>query len=136
MDFEKPYPTPTPTSEPYWSALRDDRVLLQKCQACGSWNFYPRSHCSHCLSPELEWLEVSGTGTLYTYTIAHQPTAPHFADEVPQILCMVTLDEGVRLTSTLVNVEPNQIRVNMPLKPYFDHINESTTLLRFEPADA
>ncbi len=86
MNFDKPLPTPTPTSAPFWDGLKDGVVKLQKCDDCGVWVFYPRSRCSNCLSDALEWHEVSGNGTLYTFTIARQPTSPHFASEVPQRL--------------------------------------------------
>jgi hypothetical protein len=82
----------------------------------------------------LSWHTVSGRGTLYTFTIARQPTSPHFADDVPQHLAVVELDEGVRVTSTLVNVAEEDIRIGMPLKPVFDRVSDEATLLRFEPA--
>ena len=134
MDFNKPLPTPTPTSAPFWDALKEGVVKLQKCDDCGAWVFYPRSRCSNCLSDALEWHEVSGTGTLYTFTIARQPTSPHFASEVPQRLAVVELDEGVRLTTTLVNVADADIRIGMRLRPYFDPVADEITLLRYQPA--
>jgi uncharacterized OB-fold protein len=131
----KPLPVPTPTSRPYWDGLREHQVRIQKCTACGRFVFYPRSNCPYCLSPELEWRRVSGNGTLYTFTIARRPTAPPFADEVPQKIAVVELDEGPRLTTTLVNVEPDAIRIGMRVSPVFDDIDGTEiTLLRFEPA--
>lgn len=134
MKFEPPLPLPTPVTQPFWDGLREGRVCIQRCAACRSWVFYPRSRCHRCLSERLAWHDVSGTGTLYTYTIARQPTAPHFVDEVPQRLAVVELDEGVRLTSTLVNVADDEIRIGMRLKPVFDRVSDAVTLLRYEPA--
>jgi uncharacterized OB-fold protein len=133
MNFEKPLPTPTPTSAPFWDGLREGVIKLQKCNECGIWVFYPRSRCSGCLSDSLEWREVSGNATLYTYTIARQPTSPHFATEVPQHLAVVELDEGVRLTTTLVNVREGDIQIGMRLKPYFEPVTDDVTLLRYQP---
>ena len=132
--FTKPLPQVTPTTQPYWDALKEEIVKIQYCESCGTHIFYPRSHCPSCLSPKLDWREISGKGTLHTFTVTSQPTAPHFADEVPQLLAMVDLDVGVRMTSTLKNVEPSEIKVGMSLKPYFDHMKEGITLLRFQPA--
>ncbi len=134
MNFDKPLPTPTPTSAPFWAALVQGTVKLQRCADCNSWVFYPRSRCPGCLSDALNWHEVPGTGCLYTFTIARQPTAPHFSDEVPQRLAVVELDEGVRLTSTLVNVADDDIKIGMRLRPYFDRVTDDVTLLRFQPA--
>ena len=109
-------------------------VKLQRCNDCSAWVFYPRSRCSSCLSDALEWREVSGRGTLYTYTIARQPTSPHFASEVPQRLAVVELDEGVRLTTTFVDVADDAIEIGMLLEPVFEPISDEITLLRYRPA--
>lgn len=133
MKFDPPLPLPTPVTQPFWDGLREGKVRLQRCGDCDAWVFYPRSRCHHCLSERLEWQDVSGAGSLYTYTIARQPTSPHFADQVPQHLAVVELEEGVRLTSTLVNVADDDIRVGMRLKPVFDRVSDEVTLLRYEP---
>ena len=134
VQLEKPLPQPTPVTRPFWDALAEGRIRIQRCQDCSGWVFYPRSHCSHCLSERLEWREVSGAATLYTFTITHQATAPFFADEVPQRLAVVELAEGVRMTSTLVDVADADIRIGMRLKPVFDHVSADVTMLRFAPA--
>ena len=132
MDLTKPYPTPTPTTAPFWDGLRDERVMIQRCADCGTWVFYPRSNCSNCLGPNLNWHEVSGEGKIHTFTVTRQPTSPHFADEVPQLIAMIELNEGVRLTTTLVENDPDQIAVGAAVKPVFDHVSEDITLLRFQ----
>lgn len=132
--FEKPLPLVTPTTKPYWDGLNEGIVKLQYCGSCDKHIFYPRSHCPTCLTQQLDWKEISGEGTLHTFTITSQPTAPHFADEVPQMLAMVDLDVGVRMTSTLTNVEPENIKVGMRVKPFFDTLSDDVTLLRFQPA--
>ena len=133
MDLVKPIPRPSPTTRPFWDGLNERKVQIQRCDGCDSWVFYPRTRCPSCLSDLLIWREVSGQGVLYTYTLARQPTAPHFADETPQQLAVVELDEGVRMTSTLVNVEPSDIVIGMRLRPYFDQVTDAVTLLRYQP---
>ncbi|MFN8624413.1 MAG: OB-fold domain-containing protein [Candidatus Binatia bacterium] len=133
--MEKPFPIPTPTSKPFWDALAAHRVRIQQCRACHGWIFYPRIVCPRCWGADLEWKDIAGTGTLYTFTIGRKPTHPLFADEVPQRLAVVQLDEGPRLTTTLVNVQESDIRVGMRLKPFFDDIAaRNVTLLRYQPA--
>ena len=133
MDLVKPIPRPSTTTRPFWDGLNERKVQIQRCDGCDSWVFYPRTRCPSCLSDLLIWREVSGQGVLYTYTLARQPTAPHFADETPQQLAVVELDEGVRMTSTLVNVEPTDIVIGMRLRPYFDQVTDAVTLLRYQP---
>jgi uncharacterized OB-fold protein len=129
----KPRPQPTPVSQPFWDALRDERVELQRCADCGRWVYYPRSRCPACLSDRLRWTVVDGSGTVYTFTVAEQATAPPFADEVPQLLAVVELAEGVRMSTTLVDVDPVDIAIGMPVAPVFDHGDDGITLLRFRP---
>jgi uncharacterized OB-fold protein len=129
----KPRPLPTPVSQPFWDALRDERVVLQRCDACDRWVYYPRARCPGCLSDQLTWTTVGGLGTVYTFTVAEQPTAPPFADEVPQLLAVVELTEGVRVSTTLVDVDRDALAVGLPVEPVFDHGDDGLTLLRFRP---
>ena len=133
MTSIRPLPVPTPNSEPFWQGLANHQVTLQQCDDCDAWVFYPRSHCNHCLSPHLNWREVRGNGTVYSFTIARRPTAPQFADEIPQLIVVVELEEGVRMNAVIVNVAPEALRVGMAVKPVF-HMHDGATLLYFEPA--
>ncbi len=135
MTLEKPIPYATPISEPFWQALREKQIRIQHCAACDAWIFYPRSHCPGCLSRELTWKTASGGAQLHTFTISRIPTVPMFKDEVPQFIAVVELDEGVRLTSTLVDAEEDQIAVGMRLLPVFAEVEGGEgVLLRFRPA--
>jgi hypothetical protein len=135
--MEKPMPVPTPTTQPFWDGLRQHKVLLQYSPSTDRWVFYPRVLAPRTLSDDLEWREVSGGGTLYTYTVARRPTAPPWADAVPQLLAVVELDEGPRISTELVNVEPEQIKIGMRVRPVFaDGRDEAVTLLHYEPAPA
>jgi uncharacterized protein len=129
-----PRPEPTPTTAPFWDALAGDRVVLQRCGRCQAWVHHPRSRCPVCLADALAWHEVAGTGVVHTFTVARYPTAPPFADQVPQLLAVVELDEGVRMTTTLVDVDPEAVRIGMAVAPVFDHGADGRTLLRFRPS--
>ena len=134
--MKKPYPVPTPDSRPFWNSLAEQKILLKHCRDCDCVFHYPRVTCPNCLSSDLDWKQASGQGTLYTYTISRRPTHPLFADEVPQFMAVVELEEGPRITSTLLNVPEDKIQIGMALTPVFEHNEkEKITLLRFQPAD-
>ncbi|WP_341643835.1 bifunctional OB-fold nucleic acid binding domain-containing protein/MaoC family dehydratase [Thauera sp. SDU_THAU2] len=136
MSSNKPMPTPTGISAPFWNGLKEGRVTIPQCQSCGHWVFFPRRHCDKCWSQDLEWKEVKGTGTLYTYTLTRVPTMPDFADEMPQKMAVVELDEGVRINTTLIGLDEAEIAVGMRLKPVIDTVaTDGTALLRFTAAD-
>ncbi len=126
----KPRPYPTPTTRPFWEALAERHVLLQRCNACGAWNHYPRHRCVACLSDDLGWEEVSGEGTIFTFTIARTPVTPHFADEVPQLLAIVELDEGPHLSSVIVDASPEDLAVGRRVVPVFEQGDDGITLLK------
>lgn len=133
--MDKPLPTPTPTTQPFWDGLRRHKVLVQYSPSSDRWVFYPRVLAPRTLADDLEWREVSGAGTLYTYTVARQPTAPPWAGSVPQLLAIVELDEGPRVTSELVNCRPEDVKVGMKVRPVFvDQEGADVTLLFYEPA--
>lgn len=132
MSSNKPMPLATRISQPFWEGLKQGKVLLQHCRSCSGWTFYPRSHCSHCLSDKVEFREVSGKGSLYTYTVARVPTLPEFAGPEPQLMAVIELDEGVRVNSTLVGIRESDLEVGLRVKPVRAKVAEDgTVLLRF-----
>jgi uncharacterized OB-fold protein len=73
--------------------------------------------CPHCHGLEVAVAELSGRGTLYSYAVLHHPRHPAF--DYPVLAALVDLEEGVRLVSNLVDVEPGDIRIGMPLSVTF-----------------
>ena len=133
--MDKPMPEPTPVTKPFWDGLREHKIRIQYSPSADRYVFYPRILAPGTLADDLEWREVSGAGTLYTFTVADRPTAPPWADALPQLLAIVELDEGPRLSSEMVDVAPEALRVGMRVKAVFhDQPGRDITLLRFAPA--
>ena len=132
----RPRPHRTPTSAPFWDGLAAGEVRLQRCDRCGAWVHYPRNRCPSCLSDALGWHVVSGRGRVHTFTIARQPTHAVFRDEVPQLLAVVELEEGVRVTTTLRGIDPDDVRVGLAVVPCFEPGDDGITLLQYQPAPA
>lgn len=136
MSNNKPMPAATEISAPFWEGLKAERLLIQQCNACDHWVFYPRRHCPSCLAHDLTWRDVSGGATLYSFTVARIATLPDFADEMPQKLAVVELDEGVRINTTLVGLDEGEIKIGMRLQPVFAQVDEQDQrLLRFTGLD-
>ncbi len=131
----KPMPIPTPTTQPFWDALAEHRIRIQYSPSTGRYVFYPRILSPGTLADDLEWREISGAGSLYTFTTSYRPVSPHFADDVPQVLAVVQWDEGPRFSTEIVNADPDAIRVGMRVRPVFtDDPDGGVTMLRYEPA--
>jgi uncharacterized OB-fold protein len=134
-DLIKPMPVKTPVSAPFWDALAQHTIKIQYSPSLGKYVFYPRILAPGTLADDLEWREISGLGTLYTYTVAERPVAPPFADDVPQVLAIVEWDEGPHFSTEIVNAAPGDLAVGMRVKPvFFDYPGDDVTMLRYEPA--
>lgn len=128
-------PIPTPITQPFWDATKEHKLLLPKC-ANGHIFYYPRSHCPECLTNEYSWTEASGRGTLYSYTVARRPTSAEFAEDVPYIIASVQLAEGPRMTSWLVEADPDNVKIEGPVELVWDDVSEELALPCFRPATA
>jgi uncharacterized OB-fold protein len=130
----KPLPTPSRESQPYWSGLKEHRLLMQHCDSCDRLQFYPRSGCRTCGSTELSWREMSGEGHIYTYTVIHRAPFAAFAEDVPYVYAVVELDEGPRVVSTVEIDDLDAVHVDQRVRATYDDVTDDVTLLRFVPA--
>jgi uncharacterized OB-fold protein len=73
--------------------------------------------CPSCRSTAHDWLAVAGTGTVYSFAVLHHPQHPAFS--YPVVAALVDLDEGVRLVSNLIDVEPANVAIGMPVEVAF-----------------
>ena len=88
----------------WWDATREGRLLVQRCETCGHHQHYPRVLCTGCGGTDLGFGEASGSGTVVSHTTVHR--APHPDLEPPYVVAIVALDEGPRLLTHLVGVDP------------------------------
>lgn len=131
-DGGRPIPRRTPTSAPYFDAAREGRLSLQRCPRDGFF-FYPRSRCPHCLEADWKWEDVSGRGTVYSYTVDRVGLDPAQRDQLPLIVAIIELDEGPRLTSNLVGTTPEEVSIGQAVEATFEDLG-SETLIHFKPA--
>jgi len=108
---QRPLPTlAEPDTAPFWAATPQHRLIYQVCAACGEIIFYPRRHCTGCLSMDLHWHDSAGSGTVYTYTVIRQHGLPYFRSRLPYVVGFIDLDEGFRLMAE-IDAPPDGIRV-------------------------
>ena len=137
MELQRPLPPPmTPEAMPYWEGLREEKLMLPKCDDCGKAFFYPRIACPHCHSRNVGWIQASGKGKLYSFEIAHRSLNPAFKIEAPYVLAMIELEEGPRMMSNLIDIEPDPavIKCDMPVEVVFEKQTDEVTLPLFRPA--
>ena len=137
MELERPLPQPiTPEAKPYWDGAREGKLMIPKCGDCGKAFFYPRVLCPFCASRKIGWIQASGRGRLYSFEIAHQILNKAFKVKTPVVLAMVELEEGPRMLTNLVDVEPSPsaLRCDMPVEVAFEKLTPEISLPVFRPA--
>jgi acetyl-CoA acetyltransferase/uncharacterized OB-fold protein len=131
-----PLPAIEPDSEAYWTACREGRLEMTRCQAC-RWFVHPaRPVCARCRSRDVKPEPLSGLATVVTYTVNHQRWMPGL--EVPYVIAVVELVEqrGLRLTTNVVGCAPDAVRIGMPVRVTFRKLTDEISLPIFEPDDA
>lgn len=134
--YRKPLPVPSPETRRFWEGCRNHELWLPYCRACESFYFYPRDFCPRCFSWDIDWRQVSGRGRIYTFAIHYRAWHPGWANEVPYVSALVELEEGPRLYTNIVGVEPDpaSIRCDMPVEVVFEDLTEEISLPKFRPA--
>ncbi len=132
-DYKGPLPKATPETQPFWDGLKEGKLMIQRCRGCGPY-FYPRPFCPSCFSWDVEWFQASGKGRLYSFVINHRP--PPYMGEEPFVIAVVELDEGPRMMTNLIDVEPDpaKVRCDMPVQIAFVKVTDEVTLPKFRPA--
>ncbi len=134
--YQGPLPVKQPESDFYWEKAQAHELWLRRCNACEHAYFYPRDFCPDCGSRDVSWVQASGKGTLHTFAIVHRAPVPAFRDHVPFVVAMVDLEEGPRIPTNLVDVEPDpaHIHVGMAVEVAFADLTDEITLPVFRPS--
>jgi uncharacterized OB-fold protein len=130
MAYNKPIPSPSPHTNPFWDAAKAGKLVVPRCTACNRVHWYPRLICPHCHSMELEWVEASGEGTLYTFAVQHRAFGP-WAEEVPFVTAYIDLNEGDRMLTVLRGVDPNKpedIKIGSKCRIEFEQASEDVSI--------
>lgn len=99
IDHHSPVGVGDPLSAPFWEAACRRELWIQRCRACGAFQFYARPFCLNCQSDAVEWVQSAGRGTVYSMTTVWMSITPELTP--PYIVAVVELDEGPRLVTGL-----------------------------------
>lgn len=132
-EYPRPLPKPDRDSEYYWAAASRHELVIQQCDACGEYRFYPRMVCPSCMSTDFQWRQSSGRGVVYSFTVIHRPPTPAFKDEVPYVLALIDLSEGVRMMTNVIGCDPATVKIGMPVKVTFEDVSQDLSLPKFLP---
>lgn len=116
----------------FWEGAGQGRLLIQRCAECGTLRHPPRPMCGVCRSVRWDTVESAGRGEVFSWIVPRHPKLPVFGDEY--VVVLVALDEGVRIVSNLVGVDPADVRIGMRVEVVFDAPGGGRTLPLFGPA--
>jgi uncharacterized OB-fold protein len=117
-------PLPTPDEEQFWRSGADGTLQMQRCRACSRWQHPPNPVCFDCLSRDVTFESVSGTGWVYSFTVNHQPWLEHLQE--PYAVIVVELDEqpGLRFVSRIVDTPVEDVEVGMRVRVVFEPLGD------------
>lgn len=136
VNFTRPRPVATAYSGFFWEGARAGRLLIQRCNDCRLYIHPPGPSCPRCGSSGLAPSEVSGLGTVYSFSTIHHLFHPAFKEDLPYIVARIELDEqaGLVLITNLRRCAPDAARVEMPVRVIFETVG-ADVLPQFVPRD-
>ena len=130
-----PLPQPAEHAQPFFDALREHRLVVQRCAFCQKLVHPPRAMCGTCRAVRFDWVAMRGTGTVYSHVVTHQAVHPALVGHTPLATVEVELIEGPRLFSNLVDVAPEAVVIGMAVQVVFETVAEGVVLPLFRRAD-
>lgn len=126
------------STQPFWDAALEGRLVVPQCVNCGTFILPPQPICFSCQHQEFEWVELPGTGTIYSFTVVRHPLSPHLQEVVPYASGVVELDgtqgAGARMIGNIVDCDPDTIRIGDRVRVVFDRVSDTFAVPRFAPA--
>ena len=126
-DLPTGLPVPVPESDgisaPYWTGLREGRLLVQRCTHCGAWQFAPECICHACHAFDPAWVEVPPQGRIYSWERVWHPVHPALKDRCPYLAVLVELPQAgnVRMVGNLLGDALQEVRIGATVEGVFEH---------------
>ena len=121
-------PELNPGDKEYFDAAAEGKLMLKKCGDCNEVHHYPRAICPFCWSDKVSWVQAKGTGVIYTYSVTRR------GGPVPYCIAYVTLDEGPKMMTNIVDTDLDTIKIGQKVKVVFKKSENGTSIPMFAPA--
>ena len=125
-------PPVSPDTEFFWAGTRAGELRIQHCGDCGALRHPPGPACLNCGALQHQGYQVAaGTGTVYSYVVHRHPPVP--GKELPIIVALVELTEGPRVMAELTGIDPDQVRIGLPVRTSFIRVDDDLVLPGWRP---
>jgi uncharacterized OB-fold protein len=125
-------PLVTPDTAFFWEGTAAGELRIQRCGGCGRLRHPPGPFCPACGDGAPGYVVASGAGEVYSYVVHHHPPVP--GKQLPMVVALVRLAEGVRMVGEMPGVRPDQVRVGLPVRATFVRIDDELTLPAWQPS--
>ena len=114
MSDERILPSPPENieHEEYWAGANEEKLLLPRCKDTNQFFWYPRKISPFTLSGNVELVEGSGKGTIYSYSYMRR-TDPSY------VIAYVELEEGIRMMTNIVDCDPETVEIGQAVEVVF-----------------
>jgi uncharacterized OB-fold protein len=99
-------------TKPFWDAAAQRRLVAARCLECGQFRHPPTPFCPRCQSQKLDWPELSGDGSIYTFTIVRRLPIPDLPVRVPYVIAVVEPEDApcIRFVGNIVECKLEDVR--------------------------
>tara|TARA_B100000963_G_C22631815_1_gene675316 strand:+ start:2922 stop:3317 length:396 start_codon:yes stop_codon:yes gene_type:complete len=120
-------------SRKFWAAAKKNKLLIQRTINSNKFFLYSRGHSGAIAEDDYEWVEASGLGEIYSFTICNIPGASkYYLDKTPYVIAIINLQEKVRIMSNIIEKNHNNIKIGKKVQVIFQKLNEEITLPCFK----
>jgi len=95
-------PIDDPLAGPFFAAVGEGRLAVQRCDSCSAFRWPPLSGCPECRSRETTWTDVAPSGTVWSFVVYHRAFAASLKNDIPYTVLMVELDDGPYMVGRLI----------------------------------
>ncbi len=120
-------PQPNPETEEFWAAASSGKLMIGSCKSCSKPHWYPRAICPHCFSDQTELTQAKGTGEVYSFSVMKR-------SKIPYAIAYVTLAEGPKMMTNIVDTDLDAIKIGQPVKVVFKDTEDGPPVPMFTPA--
>ena len=130
-DMKNIMPRMEELNRPFWEGMADNKLMIQKCTACGEYQFPPAAFCIHCHSDDVKWVEASGKAKLWSTVKFHKQ---YLKTQYPELfrVGIAKLEEGPTMFARMP-VDPTP-EFDEQLQAVFHKTEDGSYLLGFKPA--
>ena len=131
-------PSSDELSRPFWEASVEGRLVAPRCTNCGTFRLPAPPICFVCQHRDVEWVELPGTGTVYSFTVVRHPLAK-MLQRVGALRRRASSSStarrapGARMIANIIDCDVETLKIGDRVEIVWEHVNDQMAVFRFRP---